>query len=174
MACQQAKPAEQFGIAQWQHIDWKTNSTSGTRGASTGLSAPELGSSWEARRAAYALARAACTRAQARRSTSTACSPNPRTRRHRCAPSRGPVLNINVPESQKPLQRRHFCNSWLSRDILSSITSVASPSITVARSLIHCSSVIGLSDIRYLPVACSSCQASRQCAGSRLLTHPQA
>jgi hypothetical protein len=32
---------------------------------------------------------------------------------------------------------------------------------SIARSLIHCSSVIGLSEITYLPVTCSSCQASQ-------------
>jgi hypothetical protein len=37
-------------------------------------------------------------------------------------------------------------------------------------SLIHSSSVIGLSEITYLPVTCSSCQASRQCAGSRFFS----
>ena len=46
-------------------------------------------------------------------------------------------------------------------------TSVASASTTVARSLIHSSSVIGLSLITYLPSTCSSCCASRQSAGLR-------
>ena len=43
-------------------------------------------------------------------------------------------------------------------------------SITTARSRIHSSSVIGLSEMMYLPVTCSICQASRQCAGSLFLS----
>jgi hypothetical protein len=74
---------------------------------------------------------------------------------------------------RKPLCRCHFFALPLSRDNTGDndsgcgVTSTASsPSTTTARSLIHCSSVIGLSDITYLPVTCSSCHASRQCVGS--------
>jgi hypothetical protein len=43
-------------------------------------------------------------------------------------------------------------------------------SMSVARSFAHSSSVIGLSLIRYLPSVWSTCQASRQRAGSRFFS----
>jgi pimeloyl-ACP methyl ester carboxylesterase len=50
------------------------------------------------------------------------------------------------------------------------VSSVASPSISSARSAIHWAAVIGLSDIRYFPTLASICQASRQCAGCLFLS----
>ena len=43
-------------------------------------------------------------------------------------------------------------------------------SINVARSFVHCSSLMGLSEMMYLPSVCSSCQASRQSAGFLFLS----
>ena len=53
--------------------------------------------------------------------------------------------------------------SW--EDFGGSSTNVSS--ITSARSLAHCSSLIGVSEMMYLPSTCSSCWLSRQCCGSR-------
>ena len=65
----------------------------------------------------------------------------------------------------------HLCCGHFFGSPNAGVTSVASASITTARSLIHCSSVIGLSLMMYLPVTCSTCQASRQRLVSVL--HPE-
>ena len=60
---------------------------------------------------------------------------------------------------QQSKRRRYFSSSF------SGVTS-----INVARSFVHSSSLMGLSEMMYLPSVCSSCQASRQRAGSRFFS----
>ena len=65
---------------------------------------------------------------------------------------------------KKPLRHSHFFSSSLPSGS-AGVTSMRS-----ARSFVHCSSVIGLSEITYLPRLWSICQASRHFAGSRFLS----